>query len=125
MSLKLWKKGESVTGTGRRSVKEAGRENLTGGSMTATETEIGTGIETVIDDATDLAAGTGNEGKNAPGIERGTGIRTGRGIENDETGVEAERGEMTEKTINMIHREMVTMRKSNGFMHLHMLHICM
>lgn len=116
-----------MTGTERGSVTEAGRENLTDESTTVTETEIGTGTETASVDGIDLAAESENVGKNAPGTgtEIEIGIRTGREIENDETGVEAERGERTGKTINMIHPEMVTVTKSNGFMHLHMLNICM
>lgn len=127
MSLKLRKKGETVTGTGtgRRSVTEAGRENLTGGSTTVTETETGTGIGIASADGIDLAAERGNVGKNAPGTGTEIGIRTGREIENDGTGVEAETGERTGKTINMIHLETVKMTKSNGFTHLHMQNICM
>lgn len=123
MSLKLWKKGESATGkgTGRGSVTEAGRENLTGGSTIETGTGTEIGIESA--DGTDLAAESGNVEKNVPGKGTEKGIRTGREI--DATGVEAEREEKTGKTINMIHPEMVTMTKSNGFMHLHMLYICM
>lgn len=110
-----------MTGTGRGNVTEAGRENPTGESMTVTETETGIGIGNVSADGIGLAAESGNVGKNAPGT--GTEIRTGRETENDGTGVEAERGGRTGKIINMIHPE--TMTKSNGFMHLHMLNICM
>lgn len=125
MSLKIWKKGESATGTEteRGSGTEAGRENLTDGSMIETGTGTEIGIESASADESDLAAESGNVGKNAPGTERG--IRTGRGTENDETGAEAERDERTGKTINMIHPETVTMTKSNGFMHLHMRNLCM
>lgn len=125
MSLKLWKKGESVTGTRteRGSVTEAGRENQTDGSTIGTGTGTEIEKESASADETDLAAEIGNGGKSAPGTGRG--IRTGRGTENDETEAEAEREERTGKTINMIHPETATMTKSNGFMHLHMLNICM
>lgn len=124
MSLKLWKKGESVTGTGRG--KGAEKENLTGGSMI--ETEIETEIEKEIASAvgTDLAAGSENGEKTAPETGTVIGKRTGRETESDGTGVEAEREEMTEKTINMIHPEIAKpMTKSNGLMRSHMFHKCM
>lgn len=127
MNLKRQKKGESVTETGRGNVTEEGSENLTDGSMivTVTETETGTGIEIENAEGTDLAAESGNVEKNAPETGTEIGTRTEREIENDAIGVEVEKGGRTGKTINMIHPEKMTMTKSNGFMHLHMLNICM